>query len=135
MTQPYDDIGIPFRIEDIYQGLGEINGRLRIGEGVLLLEYRMKDAVFGVLRGRVRELRIPFVDIEDIEFHDGWFRKRITIRAMSIASFADIPGAEGGVLVLKIKRGDVPRAQVGVSRLRLLQSEQKLQALDDWGES
>lgn len=134
MTDPIDDISIPFHNE-IYEGLGEIHGRLRLGHGNLVIEYMAKDAVFGLLRGRVRELRIPLIDIEDIELHNGWFRKRITIRSNSITSFADFPGAESGVLVLRIKRRDIARAQVGVSRLRLLQSEQKLKALDEWGES
>jgi hypothetical protein len=133
MTSPFDEISIPFHNE-IYEGLGEVHGRLRIGDGVLLLEYRMKDAVIGVLRGRVREQRIPLIDIESIEFHNGWFRKRIIIRANSIASFTDIPGAEGGVLVLRIKRQDAERARLCVSRMQLAQSEQKLKALDEWGE-
>jgi hypothetical protein len=130
MHAEYDEISIPFHIEDVYHGLGEIQGRLRLSTGMLILEYRMKDALIGVLRGRVRELRIPLLDIEDIDLHDGWFRKRITVRSTSIASFADIPGAENGVLVLKLARRDIVRARLGVSRLRLTRSEQKLKALD-----
>ena len=132
MHTPFDDINIPFRIANLYQGLGEIEGRLRAHEGVLLLEYRMKDAVLGVLRSRVKELRIPFDDIEDIEFHNGWFRKRITVRARGLRSFADIPGAEGGTLVLVVARRDAARALAGIARVRLLQSEQRLRALDNW---
>jgi len=134
MLSPLDDTNIPFHIKDLYHGLGEITGRLRCADGVLLLEYRMKDAVFGVLRGRVRELRIPFTDVEEIEFHDGWFRKRIAIRTRSISSFADIPGAEDGVLLLRIARRDAMRARAGISHLKLLHAEQQLRSLDAaWG--
>ncbi len=131
MIPPFHDVNIPFRIE-IYEGLGEVHGRLRIGEGVLRIEYLMKDAVIGLLRTEARELNVALESIDEIDFHDGWFRKRLTIRAGSISSFADIPGAENGVLVLKIARKDTQRALQAVSSLRLLLAEAKLKALDGW---
>ena len=131
MIPPFNDVNIPFSIE-IYEGLGEVHGRLRLGDGVLLLEYIKKDAVIGLLRSNARELRIDLSEIDEIEFHNGWFRKRLTIRAGSISSFADIPGAENGVLVLTITRKDAARALQAVSHIRLLISEARLKALDAW---
>lgn len=58
-------ISILFTLPEVYQGLAEGHGRASVDERGLHLEYRIEDAVFGMLKSRVHELHIPFKEIAD----------------------------------------------------------------------
>ncbi|MFZ1731811.1 MAG: hypothetical protein WBQ23_16045 [Bacteroidota bacterium] len=128
-------ISIPFKLASLYQGLAEAHGRAHVDEHGLRIEYRIEDAVFGFVKTRVRELHIPFEEIDDVEFRDHWWGRRLIFHLHSLHSVADFPDSKEGRIVLKIKRDLRQRAREFHSFLSLQVSEEKLRRLtasDDW---
>ncbi len=128
-------ISIPFTLASLYQGLAEAHGRAHVDEDGFRIEYRVEDSVFGVIKSRVRELRIPFDDIADIEFIDRWYRRRLVIHLHSLHSVADFPASRSGRIELKIARAHRRHVREFHSHLTLQISEARLRRIerfDEW---
>jgi hypothetical protein len=125
-----DSISIPFTIPGVYQGLASVAGLLHVGEDAIRIEFRVSDAVFGVLKSRVRDLEFPLADLESVIFRNGWFRKRLLIHARRLSLIADVPGTSEGYIVLRIKRRYRHLAYECVSRITLGISEARLRAIE-----
>ncbi|MDX9757621.1 MAG: hypothetical protein RBU27_00525 [Bacteroidota bacterium] len=128
-------ISIPFTLPDVYQGLAEGHGRLSADEQGLMLEYRIEDALVGVVKSAVREIRIAYDDIDDIAFIDRWYRRRVVIQLHHMRAIADFPAAKSGRIILKISRAARERARELFSYSSLRISEARLrqfEAPDDW---
>ena len=130
-----DRLSLPFTIPDLYHGLAHAVGRLRLEHEGIVLEYRVADAVLGILKSRVHDIHIPFDEIENIQFKNGWFRKRIFIQTYSLHSQASLPGSEGGIIRLKVTRQDKESALETISRINLHISESRLERMDNWPET
>ncbi len=128
-------ISIPFTLASLYQGLAEAHGRAHVDENGFHIEYRVEDSVFGVLKSRVRELHIPFDEIDEVIFIDRWYRRRLVLHFHSMHSAADFPASKAGRLELKVARPHRQRAREFHSFLFLQISEERLRQLDrtdDW---
>jgi hypothetical protein len=90
---------LPFRIINIYLGLGTAHGVVRSTEAELILEFQIKDTVAGLVKSPVTEIRIPMNELLSIELKEGWFRQRLVIRARSLATLSSVPGHESGRVV------------------------------------
>ncbi len=133
MKQP--GTSIPFTLPEVYHGLAEGHGRLHVGEEGLRLEYRVKDAVFGVLKSAVREVFLPYDDIEDFEYREGWYRRRFFIHISSMQMAADFPGADEGHIVLRFRKVARERLRSVASQITLQLSEHRLRQIendDNW---
>jgi hypothetical protein len=124
-------ISIPFTLASLYQGLAEAHGRAHVDEHGLNIEYRVEDAVFGIVKSRVRELHIPFEEIDDVEFRDRWWGRRLIFHLHSLHSAADFPGSKAGRIMLKIERVHRQRAREFLSFLSLQISEERLRRITD----
>ena len=124
-------ISIPFTLPEVFHGLAEGHGRAHLDERGLRLEYRVEDAVFGMLKSRVRDLRIRFSDIDDVRFEKRWFHCRLVLHLHSIHPVADFPGSKSGRIELRFAKEHRERAREFHSHLTLQISEQKLRELDD----
>lgn len=127
-------ISIPFTLPEVYHGLAEAHGRAHVDASGLHIEYRVEDAVFGVLKSRIREVDIPFGDIDDIRLIDGWFRCRIVVQLHSLHIIADFPASKSGRLEFKLAREHRERAREFYSHLSLCMSEERLRQLEQPGE-
>ena len=121
---------VPFSNNSVYEGLGKVNGLIRLEDDVLVLEYQTKDGVFGVLKSRVRETRLGLKDVASIEFDRGRVTSNLRLRVLSIALLSDLPCCESGEARLKIARRDRDAAGGLVSRVQLRLSELRLEAAD-----
>ena len=121
---------IPFTLPEVYHGLAEGHGRLHVGEEGLRLEYRIKDAVFGLLKSRVKEVFIPWSEIWEFECKIGWVRRRFIIHSHSLDLVSDFPGAEDGRIELRFKKIPKERLQEIHSHIMLRRSEQQLSEID-----
>lgn len=123
-------MSIPFTLPEVYHGLAEGHGRLHVGEEGLRLEYRIKDAVLGLLKSRVKEVFIPWSEIWECECKIGWVRRRFVIHAHSLDLVSDFPGAEDGRIELRFKKVPKDRLREIYSHIMLRRSEQQLSELD-----
>lgn len=121
---------IPFKIKNLNYGLAEARGLLHIGEDELVLELESQDTVVGLIKSELKEIVIPFGDVEEINYKSGWFSAKIEIVGKSMKVMNNLPGADHGSATLHIRRRDREKAERVLSRARLELSEFKLKELE-----
>ncbi|PKD43617.1 hypothetical protein [Rhodohalobacter barkolensis] len=122
---------IPFRIKNLNYGLTEAKGLLHIGEDELILEFESQDTVVGLIKSDLKELKISFEDIEEINYKPGWFGAKIEIVGKSMKVMNELPGADHGTATVYIRRKDKKIAERVLSKARLELSEFKLKELEN----
>jgi hypothetical protein len=101
----------------IPNGLGASDGIARVHENELVLEFEVRDGVFGLLKLGVKEISVPFTDIESVSFETGLFNDDLIVATKTLSSTSGIPGARRGVITLCVSRGDRKRAREAESLL------------------
>lgn len=122
---------VPFRLDDAYGGLAEGRGLARLEGDVLVLEFQLKDSLFGAIKSQVKTLRLAPDDLESIRLRKGWFRRRLLVEARRLEALADLPGVDGTRVALKIARADADAAADLASTLTLHLSERVLRRLEE----
>lgn len=95
-----------------------------------MLEFETQDSIVGVVKSGLREVSIPFSNIEEISYKSGFLGGKVEIIGKSMKVMEDIPGAKHGTATLHIRRKDRKRAGQVLSRARLELSEYRLKELD-----
>ncbi len=111
---------------DVFEGLGEVEGAMRATADHLILKYRTKDAVFGMIKTGMKELPIPFEHIWRIQYQNSIIGGKITLETQRTDLFENIPGSKPTRLVVKLKRKDRAEGETFVERLKTRLSEYKL---------
>jgi len=104
---------VPFKTES---GLSQIDGIAKFSTAGIVLEFEAK--FIGLIKGGVKEIRIPLEEILDIKFKKGFFKAgaSIQIRLKNYTKLSELP-SQDGKLSLKIKREDFDLAREAVGRL------------------
>lgn len=126
-----NNYSVAFKISNINQEFVEVKGLLSAHEESLLIEFERKEEVFGSSKPGLNEARIPYSDLEDLEWKNGFFRSKIILIGKSMRSLSEVPGAEQGRLVMNVKRKDRDDAEKVASRVRLRISEERLNSMED----
>jgi hypothetical protein len=118
--------------------LAKCEGLLRLEDGDLVLEYQTKDAVIGILKSKVQEVRIPREMLASVAIRKQGlfgFNSGVVIQTtrMQLAPGTQIPGMTQGRLVLDVAREDVPAAENLVAALGLEDSKSSKAAQLDTG--
>jgi hypothetical protein len=121
---------VPFEIPNVNHGFVIVKGLFHIKNDELVLEFDERDGFVGVMKSELKEIVIPFEDVDSITLIKNLFRTRIEIVGSSMKSLHNIPGAEQGRVLLKVKRKDRKLAEKVLSNARLSLSEYKLRQLD-----
>ena len=121
---------IPFRIKNLNYGLAEARGLLHIGDDELILELESQDTVVGLIKSELKEIVIPFDDVEEINYKAGWIGAKIEIVGKSMKVMNNLPGANHGSATLHIRRRDRDKAERVLSHARLELSEFKLNQIE-----
>jgi hypothetical protein len=112
---------VPFQYDEVLGGLANCQGLIRIDGKDLCLEFQVQDAVVGVFKSPVKEIRIPIRDLSSVELERRWFglSTKLAIQANRLETVQDIPGMKQGRLLLHIARRDRPAARRLVAELSL----------------
>lgn len=113
-------ICLPFSIPDVYGGLAEVRGLLKADDQTLTLDFETKDSVLELFRLDTKVICVPLAQVTAFEFKEGWFTRRITIRANSLEALRQVPGARGAEVRLKVRRENVEIARECVSRIQMV---------------
>lgn len=97
----------------VYSGRNIEKGIVRIEGDSLLMEYRKVDGLLGVLKSRVKEVRVPLNQIVGVELERKYWMSKLTLQSTSLKTFEDVPGESDGKLELTF----APRARVAVINL------------------
>lgn len=121
---------IPIRFPQIYEGLADAEGVLRISSDALTLEFQVKDNLIGVVKSGVSTAVIPFERIDEVDFRSNLFRTALDIRVSSMQIVEDIPGAKQGKVSLKIPRRYKKEAAEIAYEASIRSSQSKLDRLE-----
>ena len=121
---------IPVRFPEIYQGLADAEGMLRISPDDLTLEYQVKDNLLGVMKSGVTTAVIPFDHIDEVDFRSNFLRTSLNIRVDSMQIVDDVPGAKQGIVNLKIPRRYKREAAEIAHEASVRSAQSKLDRLD-----
>ena len=121
---------IPVRFPEIYEGLADAEGVLRISHDALTLEYQVKDGLIGVVKSGVKTAVIPFDHIDEVDFRSNFLWTRLNIRVDSMQIVGDVPGAKQGKIILKIPRRYKREAREIAHEASIRVSQSKLDRLD-----
>jgi hypothetical protein len=114
-----ESISLPFDLPGVYQGLAEGRGMLRAHRDGLILEFQVKDSIFGMLTSDVKEVTLPIEEIASLELRKGWIRTRITIRTTSLKTLSAVIGSQGAEITLRVSRKHRALAEELASMLNL----------------
>lgn len=112
-------VSTPFESEDM-AGFAVVLGSIQAMNHGLRLEYRIRDAIFGTLRTKVRTVEIPYEQIVRMEFRSGPFKGKLAIIGNSLSSLQNFPGSETGRIEVKVKRTDYELAQQMLDRIHAI---------------
>jgi hypothetical protein len=115
-------IMVPFTIDDLYGGLGECHGLLRDEGETLCFEFQTQDSLAGLIKSRVREVRVPVKELVSVTLTKGWLGTTwlgvtIVIQAAKLESLKDVPRSSQGRVELSIARKDREAAEKFVANL------------------
>lgn len=116
---------LPFKQKDIYLGLAEISGLLRIEGDSLEIEYKVNDTTLGFLDSSVKSCHIPLRIIDSIEVEKKLFSAKFELTFNRIPDLGNPFQLEGNSLTFSVKKKDLERARSFRSSLmfRLLDRE------------
>ena len=98
----------------------ETEGILSADETDLKFEFRSTDAVIGLVKSDIRELKLPFDKIEGIAYRKEWLSGCwILIRVNEMRAASDLPGFKEGELKLTVARKHRATAAEFVSSVQL----------------
>ena len=109
----------------------EVKGLFRTTNENIVLEFDERDGFVGMVKSDLKEVEIPYSEIESIILIKNLFRTKIELVGKSMKIFQEVPGSTQGTLHLKVRRKDRMRAEKAISNARLKLSEFKLKELDD----
>lgn len=111
----------PFSLE-LYGGFGRCEGIIRDEGGCLALEFQNKDAVAGILKSDVRQVKIPLKQLVSVTITKGWLGTswmgvKIVLQGVSMETLKDVPGMSQGKVELSVARKDRDAAEKLVAGL------------------
>ena len=121
---------IPVKFPEIYEGLADAEGVLRISPDALTLEYQVKDNLLGVVKSGVNTVVIPFDNIDEVDFRSNFFWTRLNIRVDSLQIVGDVPAVKQGRVRLKIPRRYKREAAEIAHEASIRSSQSKLDRLE-----
>ncbi len=127
--QPFEN-ALPFKTDDAYHGLAEVQGILHIERDHLILEFQVQDSFFGALKSAPKRLRVDYIDLSKLQYQRSWFKSRIELKINNLRILSKFPGAKDGRISLKVKRKLKEEAEDIESYVNLRVAEMKLEKLE-----
>lgn len=123
-------VTLPFKQKDIYLGLAEISGLLRIVEDSLEIEYKVKDTTLGFLDSSMKVNHIPFRIIDSVEVEKKWFSTKVELRLIRIPDLDNPFKLDGNSLTFTVKKNLFEKAKTFRSSLMFRVLDQQIDDKD-----
>lgn len=128
-----DNKTVPFELPDVSHGFQEAKGLMKCTERGIELEFEVKDAFVGLMSSGIKNVVIPYSELESITYKKGWIGAKIILEGTSMRVFDDVPGTDVATCIIKIKRKHRDEARTMISKARLQLSEYQLDQLEGEG--
>ena len=120
-----------FSTDQAYNGLAAVAGIMHAEKDRLVLEYQVKDNLFGVLKSKTRKLVIPYKELSEVTYKINWFISRFRLHVNSMEILGEFPASKDGVISLKIKRKQKQAAKELESYINLRLSEIRIEMMGE----
>lgn len=121
---------LPFEFEDMYHGLAECKGLLKLAEDFLHFEFQTKDKIINLIKSDVKNVKIDYLQIGNIEFQKKMFSSQIIIHLNSMEVLSYFPNSPSE-LILKIKKANRELAKQMINKINVKIGEKKLEKLEN----
>jgi hypothetical protein len=123
-------IGFGFSIPDVWkEGFAEVSGLAQVGRSGLILE--LEAIHLGKPKSGVREVRVPFGEIDSVDLKAGWLKTEMIIRTRGLNTLNGVPGSGQGRVTLRVPRREREAARRAFSTLRLRIMEIEVERLGE----
>ncbi len=111
---------VPFTIVEVYAGFAKATGSMRFTGNAIVLEFEVKDDVFGYVRSGLKTATIPLSEIISFQLVSGWlgWTNNIEIMTDQLRTLQDVPRSEQGRAELQVAKRDLPLARRLVDTVR-----------------
>lgn len=126
---------VPFAVEvsfrDVLRGNFEIDGLLSLETTSLLIEYRTS-GIFGLDSSTppLQSFHIAFGDLQDLEYRERIFGTTVILTPRRLAIIEGMPGMDGTVIKLSIKRKHHSKASELISEAQIAFSRSRTDSLN-----
>lgn len=90
----------------ILAGAREFDGIVRVCETELVLEFEHGGGLLDLFESSVKEVAVPFDEIESVGLQAGLFRDTLVISVKSLSAASGVPGSRRGQIMLRTARRD-----------------------------
>ncbi len=104
-STPHTSASVPFSNRAMW-GFAEMGGIVGAKPGLLNVEYRIRDALWGSVKTATRVVSIPVEKLTRIELVSGFFQSKIVVVTDSVSILDNLPNAETGRIEFNINRAD-----------------------------
>lgn len=101
----------PFTIEDLHGGFAAAYGIARFDDEKLILEFDVRDEVFGSIKSGTKRVELDAADIVKLHFKDGVFVRSVEFSMSSLSVASAVPGSKQGIFKLTFKKKDMDVAR------------------------
>jgi hypothetical protein len=114
---------IPIKLADSFEGLAESKGLLSIKDESILIQFQTKDAVLGVVKSDLTEVKIPLANLVELSYKKRIFGNKLILKIDDLRIIAKLPESDNNEVVLSIARKDIDEA---IDFVRTIRSTFKL---------
>ena len=122
-------MSVPFSVNAVLTSFADMDGVASIEGNALVLEFQVKDNIFGILKTQPKEIRIPFAELAELTCRRGWFGSVLVVRTRRMSALAEIPGHDGAEIRLRCRRRHRDAAQELASQASMRMVTQDLQRM------
>ncbi len=120
---------VPFTTE-AFAGLAKVHGLVHVEESGLRLEFETKDSVIQFFKSGMREVLVPWAELESVDFKKALLSGgMLIIKSVRMAALADVPGHQHGTAKLNIARAHRTDAERVVDMATMRMAEARLAEL------
>lgn len=123
-------LSLPFKITNLFSDLAEAHGLMTIEGDYVRMEFQTQDAILGLLKSQLKEIRIPIQELNSVIYEKKLFGTKIILKANKLSTLSKVPGHEKGQVVLEISRKDRDVAEKLTSSMDMKITEMNLKRLD-----
>ena len=95
---------VNFKIPDLYGNLAEAKGLVQTHGDNVLIEYDVRDTIFGAAKSKIKELVIPISDLSSVHFDRKLWYTKLTLNGRRMKTFSSMPGNDGNGVCLYFGR-------------------------------
>lgn len=123
-----EQLVLPFHVGHT---LYRVYGLIRCAPEQLTLEFQTVENVLGLVRGRIRQIQIPWQELSEISLQPRrWGGANLRLSTLQLQTLRKFPGALQGTCRLQIRRADLALAEQWFHLLELHQAQWQLQQFD-----